>query len=104
MTTCLCCGGESRKFGRFQNVNRVVQRFQCVRCGKTFSESQPLDNVRTEHEKIVQIIKLLVEGVGVRATARLTGCQHKTVLNVLETVGHLNVSFIRHRLENVSRF
>jgi transposase-like protein len=73
MTTCLCCGGESRKFGRFQNVNRIVQRFQCVRCGKTFSESQPLDNLRTEHEKVVQIIKLLVEGVGVRATARLTG-------------------------------
>ena len=100
MTTCLCCGGESRKFGRFQNANRIVQRFQCVRCGKTFSESQPLDNVRTEHETVVQIIKLLVEGVGVRATARLTGCQHKTVLNVLETVGQkcerLHDNLVRH--------
>jgi transposase-like protein len=36
-----------------------VQRYQCTRCNKTFSESQPLDGVRTEHEKVVQIIKLL---------------------------------------------
>jgi IS1 family transposase/transposase-like protein len=100
MTTCICCGGESRKFGRFQNKNRVVQRLQCTRCGKTFSESQPLDGVRTEHETVVQIIKLLVEGVGVRATARLTGCQHKTVLSVLETVGQkcerLHDNLVRH--------
>jgi transposase-like protein/IS1 family transposase len=100
MTTCLCCGGESRKFGRFQNVNRVVQRYQCTRCNKTFSESQPLDGVRTEHETVVQILKLLVEGVGVRATARLTGCQHKTVLAVLETVGQkceqLHDKLVRH--------
>jgi IS1 family transposase len=77
-----------------------VQRFQCVRCGKTFSESQPLDDLRTEHEKVLQIIKLLVEGVGIRATARLTGCQHKTVLNVLETVGQkcerLHDNLVRH--------
>lgn len=65
----------------------------------TFSES-PLDGLRTEHEKVVQIVKLLVEGVGVRATARLTGCQHKTVLSVLETVGQkceqLHDKLVRH--------
>jgi transposase-like protein/IS1 family transposase len=101
MTTCLCCGGESRKFGRFQNVNRVVQRFQCTRCGKTFSESQPLDGLRTEHEKVVQIVKLLAEGVGVRATARLTDCQHKTVLAVLNTVGAKCAAFLDRTVRNV---
>src|ERR1039457_1311446 len=87
MTTCLCCGGESRKFGRFQNVNRIVQRFQCTRCGKTFSESQPLDGVRLDNAKVVQIVKLLVEGLGVRGVARVVNCDAHTVLNVLETVG-----------------
>jgi IS1 family transposase len=64
-----------------------VQRYQCLRCGKSFSEKQPLDGLRTDHEKVVQIVKLLCEGMGVRAAARLTGCQHKTVLAVLNAVG-----------------
>jgi len=38
---------------------------------KTFSEDQPLDDLRIEHAKAVQIIKLLCEGVSVRAAARL---------------------------------
>jgi transposase-like protein/IS1 family transposase len=96
---CHCCSGEAKKFGRFKNINGIVQRYRCVRCAKTFSDS-PLDGIRTEHEKVVQIVKLLVEGVGVRATARLTGCQHKTVLNVLETIGQkcetLHDRLVRH--------
>jgi len=78
-----------------------VQRYRCVRCNKTFSESQPLDGLRTEHEKVVQIVKLLVEGVGVRATARLTGCQHKTVLTVLNTVGEKCATFLDRIVRNV---
>jgi IS1 family transposase len=35
----------------------------------------------------VQIVKLLVEGVGVRACGRLVNCDPHTVLGVLETVG-----------------
>ena len=65
----------------------MVQRYQCLRCGKSFSDKQPLDGMRVDHEKVVQIVKLLCEGMGVRAAARLTGCQHKTVLAVLNAVG-----------------
>jgi len=64
-----------------------VQRYQCLRCGKSFSEKQPLNGLRIDHDKVVQIVKLLCEGMGVRACARLTGCQHKTVLAVLNAVG-----------------
>jgi transposase-like protein/IS1 family transposase len=100
MTTCLCCGGETRKFGRFKNVNRIVQRFQCTRCNKTFSESQPLDGLTIDHGKVVQIIKLLVEGVGVRGTARIVDCSTNTVLKTLETVGQkcerLHDNLVRH--------
>jgi transposase-like protein/IS1 family transposase len=85
--TCLCCNGEAKKFARFKNVNRIVQRYRCVRCGKTFSESQPLDGIRIEHSKVVQIVKLICEGMGIRACSRLTGCHINTVLAVLETIG-----------------
>lgn len=64
-----------------------MQRYCCKRCNKTFSEEQPLEGVRLEHSKIVQIVKLLTEGVGVRSAARIIGCDTHTILNVLETIG-----------------
>jgi hypothetical protein len=79
-----------------------VQRYCCTRCNKTFSESQPLNGLRTDHEKVVQIVKLLTEGVGVRATARLTDCQHKTVLAVLNAIGEKCATFLATNSANPS--
>ena len=77
-----------------------MQRFQCTRCGKTFSESQPLDGLRLDNSKVVQIVKLLVEELGVRGVARVVGCDAHTVLNVLENVGRkcerLHDNLVRH--------
>jgi transposase-like protein len=84
---CHCCSGECKKSGHYRNRNRVVQRFLCVRCGRSFSESQPLDGLRLDHSKVVQIVRCLTEGVGIRATARLVDCDPHTVLDVLGTVG-----------------
>lgn len=58
-----------------------------MRCGKAYSERQPLDGLRLPLSQAVQIVHLLCEGVGVRAAARLTGCEPKTVLSVLEVAG-----------------
>ena len=102
MTTCHCCNGGAKKSGSYRNRNRVVQRYCCTRCNKTFSESQPLTGLRTEHEKVVQIVKLLTEGVGVRATARLTDCQHKTVLAVLNAVGEKCATFLDRTVRNIT--
>jgi IS1 family transposase len=46
-----------------------------------------LDGVRIEHAKVVQIVKMLAEGLGVRSTARVCDVDPHTVLNVLETIG-----------------
>ncbi len=43
--------------------------------------------MRIEKSKVVQIVTLLCEGLGVRGTARACGVDPHTVLNVLETVG-----------------
>jgi transposase-like protein len=64
---CHCCNGEAKKSGSFQNKNRMVQRFFCVRCGKSFSESQPLDGLRVDFKQAAQVVHLLCEGMGVRA-------------------------------------
>jgi hypothetical protein len=46
-----------------------------------------LCGVRLERAKVVQIVKLLAEGLGVRSTARVCDVDPHTVLNVLETIG-----------------
>jgi transposase-like protein len=84
---CRCCNGEAIKFGRFKNKNRIVQRYRCERCGKTMSESQPLDTLRVDFQKACQVVHLLCEGMGVRAVGRLTGLDKKTVLRILVTAG-----------------
>lgn len=98
---CHCCAGPTKKAGRFQNQHRRVQRFQCKRCGKTFSEDQPLEGLRVEPDKITQIIKLLCEGIGIRACARLTGCHIETVLNVLSTVGAACAALLDRKVRNL---
>ena len=43
--------------------------------------------MRIDQDKAAQIISLLCEGMGIRATARLVDCHRDTVLNVLESIG-----------------
>lgn len=99
--TCHCCNGEANKFGRFKNANRDVQRYRCTRCGKTFSEDQPLDGLRVGHNNAVQIVKLLCEGLGIRACSRLVGCHIHTVLSVLETVGQKCAALLDARIRDI---
>jgi hypothetical protein len=46
-----------------------------------------MDTVRIERSKVVQIVKLMAEGMGIRAVSRLTGCHTRTVMAVLVEVG-----------------
>jgi transposase-like protein/IS1 family transposase len=104
---CHCCDGEEfKRNGSFSNRNRMVQRYQCLRCGKTFSETQPLDGVRIDADKAAMVVNLLCEGVGIRAISRLTMLNKNTVLNVLETAGRhceelLNVRLVNLRVADV---
>lgn len=99
--TCQCCSGPTKRFGRFKNRNRIVQRYRCCKCGVTFSEGQPLDGVRVETAKAVQVVTLLAEGLGVRAISRITQLDQGTVLNVLETVGRHCAALLDTRVRNV---
>jgi transposase-like protein/IS1 family transposase len=99
--TCHCCSSECKKSGRFQNKNRIVQRYCCTRCNKTFSESQPLDGLRVDFQKACQVVNLLCEGMGIRAISRFTGLNQETVLNVLETAGQKAARLLDEKIRNV---
>jgi len=89
------------KFGRFKNKSRIVQRYRCGRCNRTFSDEQPLDGLRIEPEKVVQIVSLLCEGMGIRATAHLVDCHRDTVLSVLETAGRKCAALLDYKVRYV---
>jgi transposase-like protein/IS1 family transposase len=99
---CHCCNGETKKFGRFQNRNRIVQRYQCVRCGKTMSESQPLDGIRTNMDDAAKVVGMLCEGMGIRAISRLTRLDQKTVLRILESAGEHCSQLLDTKIRNIN--
>lgn len=99
--TCHCCNGEVKKSGRFENKNRIVQRYCCKRCNKTFSEAQPLDTLRVDFDKACQVVRLLCEGMGIRAVARICDLHRDTVLSILETAGAKFAAFLDSKIQNV---
>ena len=102
MTTCHCCSGRCKKCGRFQNLNGIVQRFKCTRCGKSFSETQTLDGIRVDRNKAIQVVELLAETVGIRAAARLTRLDQGTVLRILESAGEHCARLLDEKIQNVA--
>jgi len=99
---CRCCNGEAKKFGKFKNVNRIVQRYRCLKCGTTFSDSQPLTGLRVDLDKACQVVHLLCEGMGIRAIERFTGLHRDTVLSILESAGEHCARLLDARIRNVN--
>ncbi len=78
-----------------------MQRFFCVRCGKSFSAEQPLSGLRVDFKQACQVVNLLCESMGIRAVSRLTGLHQETVLNVLEIAGQKAAAFLDAKVRNV---
>jgi IS1 family transposase len=65
------------------------------------SESQPLSGIRTEAGEAAKVINMLCEGVGIRAIARLTGLDQKTVLRILESAGEKCTRLLDEKIRNM---
>jgi len=78
-----------------------VQRYACDRCGKSFSESQPLDGLRVDFKRAAQVVHLLCEGMGIRAIERFTQLNRRTVLGILETAGEKCARLLDAKVRNV---
>jgi transposase-like protein/IS1 family transposase len=100
---CHCCqSDEVKKPGRFTNKNFTVQRYQCNRCGKTFSDKQPLDGLRVDFKQACNVVHLLCEGMGIRAIERFTRLHRDTVLSILEMAGEKCARFLDEKVRGVS--
>src|SRR4051812_5595367 len=95
-----CPNPECPKYGRrgaanlrlhgWSGRNKRIRCLRCATCGTDFSEraNTPLFGLRTDEETLVAIARHLAEGVGCRATSRLTGVSLNTVLRFTKLFGH----------------
>jgi transposase-like protein/IS1 family transposase len=98
---CTTCNIEARRFGKDRKGN---QRFQCLTCKKTFSEpkEKPLGNMTLAMEKVLLIMRLLVEGNSIRSTERITSVDKKTILALLLVVGEKCERLMEEKIQKVS--
>ncbi len=98
---CPRCKTDCKKAGFFGRGERC-QRYYCKTCGKTFSDlsHRPLGRLKTPLLKATRVVNLLVEGVGIRATARLTGLHNNTVAAILAVAGSKCAFFLDRRVRN----
>lgn len=66
-----------------------IRFLNCRECEAQFSERRgtPLFQLRLPKAKIIDVVKHLAEGTGVRATHRLTGASRYAVGHILKLVG-----------------
>jgi len=84
--TCKACDVDCQRFGKHRNG---LRRFRCPQCKKTFTEAHrlTLGEMYTSEEKVLLVVKLLVEGNSIRSTQRITGVDQNTIMKVLALVG-----------------
>lgn len=83
------CNHENRKKnGRNRNGS---QRYKCCDCGKTFSDEHvptgPLGNMRIDTDKACMALNMLLEGMSLRATSRMTGIDRNTLGDLILLAG-----------------
>ena len=79
-----CEHGTAKRFGFTKSKN---QRYRCLDCGATFTDTHnnPLGRHTTDVDRAVQAFTLLTEGMSVRAVSRVTGLHKNTILSLTET-------------------
>jgi IS1 family transposase/transposase-like protein len=86
MIVAVCEHGNSVRCGKDRKGN---QRMKCNECGKYFLApvAKPIGNMRIGLKQAAFALNLLLEGMSIRATERLTGLHRDTVDDLILTVG-----------------
>jgi transposase-like protein/IS1 family transposase len=97
---CPTCKADAQRFGTNRNG---TQRFRCVPCKRTFSET-PTARVKGTTIPLAQVekvLQLLIEGCSVRATERISGLHRDTILKLLVTGGEASEKLLGRLIVNV---
>ena len=101
MTCRKCQHSNVRKFGNYGKQR--IQRYRCSDCRATFSmpPAKPLGNHTLEFDKAVQIVRLLMEGVTIRGTSRITGVHKNTIMSLSVTAGQKCLELLDSRIRDI---
>jgi len=95
---CPTCGKNAGKFGKDRNG---LQRFRCAACAKTFLEPHALAGKQTSMKDASMALKMLLEGMSIRSTSRLTGLDKNTILGLMVQAGEACRKFMESMIQKV---
>lgn len=101
MIAPICTHDNSAKHGKDRKGN---QRFKCKDCGKTYLEerNKPLGSMQIDIEQAIMALKMLLEGMSIRAVARITDIHQDTISKLILTVGSNCESFLKRAVRDVA--
>src|ERR1700722_7727351 len=97
---CHLCENEMRRFGHNRNGS---QRYRCDVCQRTFTDEQtrPLDHRGVDPQKMLTILRLLLEGNSIRSLERVFGVHRDTIINNMIEAGEKCRAFMEKTVQNV---
>jgi len=80
------------------------QRWKCNACGSfvTREINRPLGDMRIKTSKAVHVLKMLLEGMSIRACERITGVHRDTICDLILTVGENCDRLLKETVKGVS--
>ena len=115
LTAFACPNEDCPEFNRFGAGNlsvcewigkdKRIRRLYCHSCGHRFSERRGtlLEYAKLPEKTLVQIVKCLVHGCSIEATADICEVTPRTVQSFLEKAGRRAEDFHRLQLDKISR-
>ena len=97
-----CAHLDAKKFGRDRKGN---QRYRCLSCGKTWTEKaeqSPLGAMRIDLAKAKLALRMLTEGMSVRATERTTGINRNTLCKLIVLFGDACRKFLHGKMQGLT--
>jgi transposase-like protein/IS1 family transposase len=81
-----CAHEKLKKHGKNRNGS---QRWKCARCGSTVTREmeRPLGAMRIDLKDAANALRMLLEGLSIRACERITGLNRNTICDLILTVG-----------------
>lgn len=98
----MCQHDKLKKHGKDR---KGCQRWKCRNCGSTVTNSdhaRPLGDMRIDEDKAEMILRMLLEGMSIRACERMTGVAHKTICDLVLHVGRNCDSFLESTVHGVA--
>lgn len=95
------CKHERRKKNGKDHSGR--QRYRCLTCGVTFSETppNPLGDMRVDLAEAKLALRMLTEGMSIRATSRTTGIHRRTLCKMIVLFGTACRRFLDDRMRGL---